>query len=680
MSAFSQPDDVNHVIIRGTPLYSNSNMTAITSLSDDVLSMILELEIISIEDIMSFRCACNRFSKAVSPNNLLWRKKFFQRWPNLKSKYNHENINYEQHVIRSIQCRKNLHQYLSLMPEKFYHVKYLIDEDMNDFNLSFWLDTEVSESNYDFLMDELDNIFVPSCNNLTQVHYAQSLMTYIKHSYLRRKWQKFINKPQKQQILEDAVSIVEDWVKGRQRREDRNCTINVPEMLDTIADKVLDNLRKEYPNHSIFSAPSELFTYCKYNNIVDNYWDKNEGRQVLDAIRKVLYDELGFKGVRNPEISFDGTSSIDNDIFFVDYVLQYRCGHFISLAVIFIGVARRLGLRCEVSDIPSHFFLKWKPKYNENENEINLYIDLLNRGNLRDFTDCPMMRNVTSMDKCPMKFFARDNTIFGKIIKQTIINVLRITQLRQVEETYDLLQLQLLVEPTNSDKLVQLHRHCSTYYLNFKGFFDTLERFKEIFHTIGDKVVGTPLYIEGLFNHMGIHKLTHVLENNTTTISKPLRNPEERPKDMKYAVGMLVSWVNTPNFTSNTGVIIGWYLNSQSWEQYKGPYKIDIIFNHETSNRCSFRPNSWPYYKVLCNNHRKEIYVAEGCIKPSDQWIYHKIHNDEIGRYFCSFKGSHYVPNEILAKEYPYDRDYLVQRYEKLRRHHTHFLAHSLPR
>lgn len=67
---------------------------------------------------------------------------------------------------------------------------------------------------------------------------------------------------------------------------------------------------------------------------------------------------------------------------------------------------------------------------------------------------------------------------FFKMVKQTIVNVLRITRLGKVEEMYDLLQLQLLVEPTNSDKLVQLYRHCSTYHLNFKGFLDTLERFK----------------------------------------------------------------------------------------------------------------------------------------------------------------------------------------------------------
>lgn len=156
--------------------------------------------------------------------------------------------------------------------------------------------------------------------NLTQFYYAQNLMTYLKHSYLRRKWQKFINKPQKQQILEDAVSIVEDWVKGRQSRECAQWAIDVPKMLDTIADEVLNSLRKEYPNHSIFSAPAELFTYCKNNNIVDNYWDKKEGRQVLDAIRKVLYDELGFVGVRNPEILYDSISNTEYKIFFVDYV------------------------------------------------------------------------------------------------------------------------------------------------------------------------------------------------------------------------------------------------------------------------------------------------------------------------------------------------------------------------
>jgi len=31
------------------------------------------------------------------------------------------------------------------------------------------------------------------------------------------------------------------------------------------------------------------------------------------------------------------------------------------------------------------------------------------------------------------------------------------------------------------------------------------------------------------------------------------------------------------------------------------------------------------------------------------------INNVEIGRYFSKFEGTHYVPNESLAKEYPTD-------------------------
>lgn len=31
------------------------------------------------------------------------------------------------------------------------------------------------------------------------------------------------------------------------------------------------------------------------------------------------------------------------------------------------------------------------------------------------------------------------------------------------------------------------------------------------------------------------------------------------------------------------------------------------------------------------------------------------IDNIEIGRYFCRFEGTHYVPNESLAKHYPGD-------------------------
>lgn len=143
-------------------------------------------------------------------------------------------------------------------------------------------------------------------------------MTYLKHSVLRKKWRKFINKPKEQQILEDAISIVEDWADRRLNIRSAQRSTDIPKMLDMIADKVMDSLRKEYPMHSIFSASAELLNYCKNNNIIDNYWDKREGRQVLDTIRKVLYDELGFIGIHNVE---SWSSDCEQDrIYFVDYV------------------------------------------------------------------------------------------------------------------------------------------------------------------------------------------------------------------------------------------------------------------------------------------------------------------------------------------------------------------------
>ncbi|EFN60840.1 hypothetical protein EAG_12556, partial [Camponotus floridanus] len=37
--------------------------------------------------------------------------------------------------------------------------------------------------------------------------------------------------------------------------------------------------------------------------------------------------------------------------------------------------------------------------------------------------------------------------------------------------------------------------------------------------------------------------------------------------------------------------------------------------------------------------------------KTTPKWI----DNNEIGRYFCKFEGTHYVPNEMLARYYPHD-------------------------
>ena len=58
--------------------------------------------------------------------------------------------------------------------------------------------------------------------------------------------------------------------------------------LNDIAQKVLIQLEKKHPAHSIFSTSFEQFSAWRENNISDVFWDRTETAQIMCVLEKVL--------------------------------------------------------------------------------------------------------------------------------------------------------------------------------------------------------------------------------------------------------------------------------------------------------------------------------------------------------------------------------------------------------
>lgn len=129
-------------------------------------------------------------------------------------------------------------------------------------------------------------------SNLTYRYYVKKLLRYLQQCHLKSIWQEFINYPDKQQILEQAATIVAQWYQPRKHVS----YSHVKASLASIAQQVLECLKKEHPEHSIFSTSTELFSFWENNNIDDNQWNSIEGKQIIDTLRKVLFEEVGFCG------------------------------------------------------------------------------------------------------------------------------------------------------------------------------------------------------------------------------------------------------------------------------------------------------------------------------------------------------------------------------------------------
>jgi regulator of sirC expression with transglutaminase-like and TPR domain len=98
---------------------------------------------------------------------------------------------------------------------------------------------------------------------------------------------------------------------------------------------------------------------------------------IIELINELLYQEQAFRG--NTANYYDPKNS------FLNEVLDRRIGIPITLSVIYIEIARRLGLKIEGVGMPGHFLLKYQ------QDGRDFYIDAFNQGRQVSEQECEQM-------------------------------------------------------------------------------------------------------------------------------------------------------------------------------------------------------------------------------------------------------------------------------------------------
>jgi len=129
----------------------------------------------------------------------------------------------------------------------------------------------------------------------------------------------------------------------------------------------------EYPNVEIDAYHGRIEELARrVKRLVPDLGDPSES---IAALNRVLFEEEGFRG--NGEDYYDPRNSFLND------VLDRKLGIPITLAVIYMEVARRVGFPLVGVGMPGHFLLK---HYDVEGREI--LIDPFNRGSILTAKDC----------------------------------------------------------------------------------------------------------------------------------------------------------------------------------------------------------------------------------------------------------------------------------------------------
>ncbi|EZA46637.1 hypothetical protein X777_04147, partial [Ooceraea biroi] len=151
--------------------------------------------------------------------------------------------------------------------------------------------------------------------DLTHIYYGKELLPHVRHHYLKPMWHEFMNRPIKQQILEEAATLVAQWFQPEQHISYSYVTTE----LENIAQQVMERLEVVNPQHQIFSVSREQISSWKSNNIDKDEWNNSDAREILNILSEILFQKQKFQGIR----TFGNT----------DFLQNYLCVNYVSYSL-----------------------------------------------------------------------------------------------------------------------------------------------------------------------------------------------------------------------------------------------------------------------------------------------------------------------------------------------------------
>jgi regulator of sirC expression with transglutaminase-like and TPR domain len=154
----------------------------------------------------------------------------------------------------------------------------------------------------------------------------------------------------------------------------------------TLAEAALLIAAEEYPRLEIGLYLEKLENLAQHTSF--RIKDATNVMEIIEAINRTLFDELGFQG--NRENYYDPRNSYLNE------VIDRRLGIPITLSVVYLEIARMLHLPMQGIGLPGHFILGF-PGDSE-----NIYVDVFNGGRLLTENACADL--VAGMSGGKLKF------------------------------------------------------------------------------------------------------------------------------------------------------------------------------------------------------------------------------------------------------------------------------------
>ncbi|XP_025263552.1 F-box only protein 21 isoform X1 [Camponotus floridanus] len=599
-------------------------MATIISLPDEVIDVILEDENISIKDAVSFMSTCKQFYEMIHSKKF-WEKKFYQRCPSARKKYNTEkrekifkHLDFKEKLKTNIKCIKSLQHYVHLMSNN-----NLSDTDKKELGHLLIFIAEDSMTYY-FVLDEINTIIPPHIYlwsldpNLTIIYNFDRINNYLRQYRFIYKLNKFLNMSKEKRLFERLIIIMTQHCQP--------CVSYsvIKTFLDDMAYEVFSLVKNKYPKHSLFSTSPEQISFWRDNNIERNFWNRTEAMQIIEILDEFM-SELGYcklnKLLKTLDIACEFVIDFLDDSEFKK-TITYQC------------VARRLGIYCCSTYADFHidnwYKCMWKPKYNIEDMELGEYY----------FKD----------------YHAKSIAFYNAT--------------RELPYT--------VPSDLNNIKEIRVMICCLYESLKYENYASSVYVSRLLEYSLDsylDQWFGQYKNINEVNIEAEYINITESIGDRPDIFFERSEDPKRRNEEIKFAIGMIIK--HTPPVECNiNGVIVGWHYECDSvfTNLLNQLDDIDPIsnLNHPlisgnlyllnkltTIESCFCRESrttdcmKQPHYLILTDSNQIR-YVEQNTICSTNKRL-EGINNVEIGRYFTRFEDTHYVPNENLAKLYPDD-------------------------
>ncbi|XP_028680421.1 F-box only protein 21 isoform X1 [Erpetoichthys calabaricus] len=579
----------------------------LTELPAELLEFILCFTVLGHVDIANASCTCRRLRDVCHGRGKVWEHQFRHRWPRLLRYYSQlEGCDwlkeYQKRHTVGLQIRRTVESF----SKRFFAEVPCIGQVLGD---SF---TEIESLGAPghFCEDELISILnSDKRKNLTLKYYAQKILYFLRQQNILKTLMEFLARPPEQQSALEGAVLVDQYCNPLADISLQSISSQLNEITDKIK-KVLQLKNPCHPSQKV--ASDEDFTVE----------DLDLQRQVLSALNSVLFDQLQYRG--NERDYYNPLNS------YLHQVLLRRMGIPISLSVLYMTLAKKLGVQLEPVNFPNHFLLRWCQKPNSSSEIYDfVYIDAFGRGKQLTAKECEYLigHQVTP------DYYNAVSTL--EVLLRMVGNLLNIGKRGEGnEKSYQLLRDSLdLYLTINPDDVQYLLLQARLYF--HLGIWP-------------EKVLDILQHIQALdpSQHGAVGYLVqHTLEHIQHKRHPPEPEVKSRTdQEVLYSVGLIMRHKRS----GYNCVIYGWDPNCTMGVEW-----ITTMRVHQLPNGAG-----QPFYNVLVQDGTCRYAAQENLeLHPSPLEMGHP----EIGRYFSAFMDTYYVANEELQARYPLDMVHTIR-------------------